>query len=655
MLGDIYSSKTPVSGYQPSQEVQDFTSNVKRDFSEGVNILSREWTELNDLSVIDRMNRDQRTFNAFVDESCEDPSEAWKWRGTRSKARNKAIAMHAQLTAGYIIPMFMAQNEDDEEDRDFSDAMKDVCEWMIDNSNYKSSFLMTAMGMLVNPVTYLGAEYATVFQKIKEKTSEGYSTQEIIDEVLSGFQAPVYSADQILITNAYEQNIQRQRVIIKRRYIEYSEAKAKYGEHENWEYVNAGTKSVYDSDEGLFYDVKDDDHPNLVEECTYLNRREDTEVCFIGGIYMGENDVNNNPIRHRDNRNAPKYNVVPFGYQRINEHFFYYKSLMNSQYWDNQLLDAQYEVGMNRLFLDTNMPIAITGAEKFDTEIVFPSSVVAFANKDAKVSPLLPAANLGNLFNGMNAVERSIDESSVSDVSAGQMPDANQKATGIAIAERNAKTLLQGVGKTLAESIVQYGGLMADVAIQHITIPQVIEIAGKGGKLKYPTLILNNKAVNGKNVSKVLRFDESLLGKKMTDEQKRNREIELAIEGGYPETKKVIYLINPELFSRYKYLTKVEPERMFPQNQEFMQAMMSQIYAQFQQNPYVSLEALTRKTLYQFFRGDTEELMAKQEVGMDNMAQLLGGGGEKSPQGSMAGNQAVQKGLSKGLPVATGA
>lgn len=644
MLGELNKNST-VSSYQPPKEVALFTAHVKKDFSQGIDIINKPWVELGDLSVIERMNRDQRTFNAFVDENVEDPSQAWKWRGTRSKARNKAIAMHAQITAGYIIPMFMAQNDADEEDRDMSDIMRDVCEWMVNNSNYKSSFLMTAMGMLVNPVTYLGAEYAQVFQKIKEKTDKGYTTTEILDEVLSGFQAPVYSADQILITNAYEQNIQRQRGIIKRKYIEYSEAEAKYGDHENWAYVQRGIKSVYSEDDGLFYEVKDDEHPNLVEEATPLYRREDTEVCFINGIYLGDDNVEANPIRHRDNRNAPKYNVVPFGYQRINEHFFYYKSLMNAQYWDNRLLDAQYEIGMNRLFLDTDMPIAISGKDNIDGDIVFPSSVVAFADKDVKVTPLLPAANIGNLFAGMQMAEKSLDESSVSDVTGGQLPNADTKATALNIAEKNARTLLQGVGKTLAESMVQYGGLMADIGIQHLTVPQISEIAGKEGKLKYPTLILDNKVSQGRNVSKILRFDESLLGHGIGEKEKRSKEIALAVEAGYPEAKKLIYRINPELFSRMKYLVRIEPELMFPKNQEFMQALMLQIQTQFEMNPFIDLEALTRKTLYQFFHGETDDLMKKMDLAnpvQDVAATEVPSNGK----GTQLGNMTLQKGLS---------
>lgn len=651
MIGEIYQKQTPVSNYQPSKEIADFTSVVKKAFGDGVQILERPWMELNDMSVLDRKDRDQRTFNAFVDESVEDPSEAWKWRGTRSKARNKAIAMHAQLTAGYIIPMFMAQNDDDEEDRAFSGFMRDMAEWTVNNSEYKSSFLMATMGMLVNPVTYMGAEYAEIFQTIKEKTDKGYEKKEILDDVLSGFKAPLYSAEQILISNAFEQNIQRQATLIKRRYIEYGEAQARYGEHENWQFVQAGMRSVYSEVDGVFYDIKDDDHPNLVEEAIYMKRRDDTEVAFIGGIYMGEDNIDGNPIKHRDNKNAPKYNVVPFGYQRVNEHFFFYKSLMNAQYWDNSLLDAQYEMGMNRIFLDTNMPLAITGSDKVDSDIIFPSSITAFADKDTKVNAVLPQANISNIFAGMGKVEQSMDESSVSDVSGGQLPAGEQKATTVAIAERNAQVMLQGVGKTLAESIVQYGDLMKDCIINHMTIPQVMDIGGGKSKLKYRTFILNKKVVGNKEVSKTLKFDESLLGARMGEEKRKQEEMKMLESVDYPNNKNHLYRINPELFARYKYLSYVVPERMFAKNQEFMQAMLSQIYGQLRMDPLINAENLVRKVVYAYrdILGDTDDMVKEAPQIPPGMLGPDTGQIQGQPTPANVGKQLIAKTAGKGL------
>lgn len=655
MIGEIY-KKTQLSAYQPSKEVCEMTADDKKVFAIGYEILNKPWTELNDMSVIDRMNKDQRVFNAFVDTTVENEADAWKWKGTRSMARNKAMVMHAQLTSSYLIPEITAQNEDDQEDVDMAEVMHDIIEWMTvpGNSNYQPAFLMASMGMLVNPVTYMTAEYSEIYQTIRQKNDDGsVSKKEILDEVLSGFQAKVYSADQVMLTNPYEQNIQKQRKIIKRRYIDYAEAEAQWGEHDNWQFVQPGVKSIYNEEDGLFYDVKDDeDVGNLVEESTALGRRDDTEVCYINGVYFGETDVESNPIKHRDNNDAPKYNITPFGYHRINEHFFFYKSMMNSLGWDNDLIDAMYETTMNKEFLDLLAPIIVTGEENVESDIVFPGSVTAFANKDTKASPLLPPHNNASGYNAIAMIEKSMSEGSTSDVQGGALPDPNQKAYSVAQASQNAKTMISGVGKTLGESVAQFGMLMVDIAVTHLTVAQVEELAGDQTKLKYKSFILNDKTVSGKKSNKRIKFDEGLMGYEMDDKQKEDMAIGLAEDIGYPNNKEHLYLVNPPLFARMKYLTRIDPERMFPRNQEYQQAMMNSLYTLLRQDPLIEPEVLVRKLSYAYFRGEGEELMAKGGGVMSqimNAQQVPAQGANGQTPSSPAGNLANVKNLSTGL------
>lgn len=609
-----------ISSYQPGAAVMEATDRVRRDAQKGDEILNRSWVELNNRSVIEDDQRGRRVFNAFVDEDIEDPSEAWKWIGTRSKARNKAIATHALLTQGYVLPDFMAQNDDDEEDLGFSEMMDDSVEWLAMNSNYKESFLSVSMAMLYAPVAYLGAEWNEVTQTVKEKALQGYSRREIRDEVLSGFNAPIYSAQQILITNAFEQNTQRQKMVMKRRYIEYSEAEAKYGHHQNFQYVLPGQRSVYSAEDGCFYDIKDDDHPSLVIEEIPMYRKDDWEAPFVGGIYMGDDDTETNPMRHRDNRGAPKYDIVPFGYQRVNEHFYFYKSLMNSMYWDNELIDAQYQVAMNRAFLDTNMPLAVSGQDEVDGEIIFPSSITAFADKETKVTPILPAANLGGMFSSMNAVEQSMDEASVSGIAMGQLPGMRMSATTAAIAEQNAKKQILSMGRNLAFSVVQYGELMADIVVNHLTTAQVDEIVGEEARLNYRTIIMKNKVIDGKSVDKKYMFDETLLGADMTAEEVKAEGMKMLEDIGYPNHDTHIIRINPQLASMMRYLCRVEPENMVPKNEEYLQGIMSQLYGQLRNDPLINGEELLREVLYPYFRGKSNKLIAKPQAQPSPMA-----------------------------------
>lgn len=644
MIGYIDKSN-PISFYQPSKEVADFTKEVQKDFQNGVEILNKQYVELNDRSVIEDENRGQMMFNAFVDTSVEDPNEAWKWRGTRSMARNKGIAMHANLTANFLLPLFTAQNENDETDRDFSEVMRDIIEWMAEptNSNYQSSFLQIVFGMITNPVTYLGAEYLEVYQTIKDKTETGeFTTKEVLDEVLSGFQAPIYSSTQVLISNAYERNIQRQRCLWERRFVEKSELEGKYGQHDNWAFVKEGQKSIFNPEDGLFYDVRDDDHPTLVVEETYKNRRGDTEVCFVGGVYLGDDDLEKgNMIQHRDNLGNPKYNKVPFGYHRIGEHFFYYKSMMNAVGWDNMLYDAMSEVVMNRAFLEVDMPVAISGADQFDSEVVFPKSVVTLEDKDAKISPLLPQSNMIAGFNALRETEKSISEGTVNPTMAGQLPDNDQKAFSVAQAQNSARKLISGVGRSLAESIVQYGDLMKDIAINHITIPQVEELVGGAMKLKYRSFFLPNKNSGGKKVGRTYKFDESLIGAEMTDSEQKYENLKMLEKIGYPENKESLRRINPELWAKFKYLTHTDVEEMFTKNNEYWQPILAELKTQLALDPYVDQEWLTRKLLYAFFQSEGEDGIKKNPSAAQNM-------GAQIPN-----NQFAQQFKNKALSTAT--
>lgn len=630
MIGYI-TKNSLISNYQPSKEVANLTTQVKKDYAEGQRILDNSWVELNDRTIIDDQDRGLKMFNAYVDTSYEDPNEAWKWRGTRSMARNKGIVMHSQLTAQFLLPMFIAQNEDDEVDRDFSEFMQDIIEWMAQptNSNYQSSFLQVALGMMYNPVTYLGAEFLEVYQTIKEESAKGYTKKEVLDRVLSGFKARIWSANQVLITNAYERNIQKQRAIIQRRWTEYEELEAIYGEHENWKYVQRGIKSVYSDEDGLFYDIKDEDHPNLVAEEIWKHRRSDCEVPFINGIYMGDSDVEANPIKHRDNFNNPKYNVVPFGFMRIGEHFFYYKSMMNALGWDNMAYDAMSEIIFNRAVLENEMPLAISGTDKVDSSIIFPNSVVAFEDKDTKATPLLPPSNIAQGFNVLRETEKSMSEGSVNETMAGQLPDASQKAYNVAQAQANAKKNLSGVMHSLAESMLLFGDLMKDIAITHITVPEVEELTGGRMKMKYKSFLLENKKGANKIGDKIIKFDETLIGKKMTEDEKMEENFKMLEESGYPDESKTLARVNPVLFAKYSYLTKIDIGEMFNKSDEYMQPLLLTLKAQLAMDPFVDQEALTRKLLYTYFHSEAEELMKEQNQQIPGVPNLPTGNAQQ--------------------------
>jgi len=195
---DFINYSTP-SLYQPDEKVSELTQYAKQVYDQGHRVLNQSYPELNDRSIIEDERIGKKIWNAYVDESTPDPFEAWKWQGTRSEARKRGVAMHAQLTAGFLFAGISAQDEDDKEDRAAGDFMRGLVEWMAENSDYTSSFIQVTMGMLMNPISYLGAEYAEVMQKVREKVNNGWKVSEVLDEEFSGFRAPVYGSTDIMV------------------------------------------------------------------------------------------------------------------------------------------------------------------------------------------------------------------------------------------------------------------------------------------------------------------------------------------------------------------------------------------------------------------------------------------------------------------------
>lgn len=628
MIGTVDTTKDKQSSVTYSPDVLEFVKGVKQDYAVGDTILNKSWVEFNNRSVIDDMNNGRMMFNAFVDEGVENRDDDWRWRGTRSIARNKAIGMHANLTAAYLLPSFRAQNSEQEDDKSFSDFMTDLVEWMAEdqNSDYKENFLALVFAMETDPIVYLGAEYLEVMQTIRVKQEDGtYTKKEVLDEVLSGFKAPIYTASQVLLSNAFDRNLQRHKFNGRRRWIEYDEAWARYGDHENWDAVKMGCTVVYNAEDGLFYEVKDDDHPNMVEEFTSSYRRDDTEVCFIGGVYMGNASVDDNPMRHRDNFGAPRYNIQQFGFYPIGSHFIFYKSMMAALKWDNALYDAMTEIGMNRAMLEADFPVAISGIDKVDGEIIYPNAVVALGNNDAKVQKLLPDSNLPVLFQAMEMTKDSMSDATLNETSMGQLPPAEQKAYTVAQAQANAKKIIGGVAKGLALSVSKYGLLMGDIAVNNLSAPQADEISG----MSYRKFTLSDKNVNGRRVSKQLVLDPELVGTDMTEEMSDEYSLKALEKVGYPDNDKHIYAVNPQQFAKMRYLAVADYREAFPQEDGALFLDLQNLWAILNNDPMIEREALLRELMYAKFRGKGDRFIAKQP--MMGMQGLQAQGPEAKP------------------------
>ena len=202
------------------------------------------------------------------------------------------------------------------------------------------------------------------------------------------------------------------------------EAEQKHGENKNFKFVKPGVKVFYSEDTNRFFEMFDDRNPNLVEELIYKNRKDDLEIPFVNGIYLGNDNVKNNPIKHRrlartksgETISVPVYNIVKYGYSPIDEgRFYFYKSLVNEMGNDQRLRDKVWQMFVDGTFLAVIPPIFASGSQRITSDVIYPGAITTFEEDDVKITPIQIGSNLTAALNVIQKTEEG--EQIVSNIS----------------------------------------------------------------------------------------------------------------------------------------------------------------------------------------------------------------------------------------------
>ena len=632
--------KETVSGYKPPKEVVDLTLMITPDYQMGVDIQNRPFEEFNDLSFIERLNSDQKAFNGHVPQGSSDPDEEWRFDGTRLITRNKIISIAAHLVASMMYPGIFAQNDKDEEDKEMAEIMRYVIEWCIKNSDYEMAFFYGVIAALFRPVAYIEVGFIEVMQTIRQRMNDGTITKkEVIDEVLSGLKYFNVPPQEILITNAYQFEIQKQKAIFRDRFISYDEAQALFGTHPDFQYVKAGVNLIFNSLDNTFYEKEEPEWKGLCKYTIYYNRRKDLEVPYINGVYLGKSNVEANRIKHRDNKDRPKYRYVKFGAEPIDErHFYFYKSIAFKLLNDQNIADRMWKMVMDGTFLEVMTPMAVIGDKAIGADIMFPGSVTNFP-KDTTITEIGKGRNLAAGWGALGQIEKSMSESSQDDQRAGISEGEGKTAYEVAKIEQNARINLGIIGKMLVKLVKDLGDLTIDKIVSNYTVGEIEELLGGNLKMKYRTFLLPDEKEGGRKVTRKITFDGSLIGKKMTEEEKlKDSYSMLKAEGNKLESETILYRVNPVKFSRLKYLITIEPESWMPKNDRFDALMKLEAYDRLIKNPLVDQEAVTRDFLLEpLTKGEADKYMRKDlPEGMD-ISQLFGNNPQPNKESVMSG------------------
>ena len=627
---DVYlekaNQKIP-SVYKPKKDVREALLSVKKCYESAYLLQHKSFRYFNDMSVLERQSTDQKIFNLYEEPEPKDPDLKWRERSRRPLSRNRTISIAAHLISSMMYPNVFAQNDQDEEDVDAGNLMRTMILYNIDNSDYEMSMLFGVIAACVNPCMYLSVDFVEAMQEIREESENGdISIKEVIDTTISGMQIEPIAVEEMFIANIWQYDHQKQPYRIRRQFISYDEAEAKYGDHDDWSQIKPGVQTIWDSNSNQFYRVDETEKDGLVEEVNYQHRRKDLEIPFVNGIYVGKDNVKANRMMHRDADDRPKYPESKTGYEPFDEKkFYYYKSLVAKLWPDQKRLDKMHRLAADGTYLEAFPPVAAIGVNrKIDRSVIFPAAVTQFP-RDSSITPLKTTGGLSALYNNMIDAERSMNESSQDSIRGGVTQPGGKTAYEISRVEYNAIIKEFAIfGRMIGSLVESVGEMMVDNIIRYQTVLEPDELFTDNLRLKSRQFLLPNETEEGQNITKKIQFTDELMGEVANQDEKLQLSFGMMEEEEKKGGKIRIMKADPSFVAKLKYRIDIEPDAMTPRSQAFQEDRKLSFRDRMLTSPVADIEAVERDFLFDVAApGQADKYMKKAEQ-LGIMPQLPG-------------------------------
>lgn len=624
-----------VSSYNPSENVKKRLADIRGEFIVADSIRHKSYQEFNGKSLVEHQNDCQKAFNTFVPPKSDNTDESWKAQTRKPIIRNKIISIAAHITTSILYPDIIAQNDNDKEDSDIAMVMKDLMEYSWEQSEYARTFVMAVIAGLVNPAIIIYDDFSEVKRKIKEIKKDGsWKEKETIDEIFSGFQNILVTTDELYIGNAYTYEIQKQPFLLWRRVIDYSNAKIKYGNNENFnKYVKPGVRVFFNDATDTFYEQYDDDlEGRLVEEIIYYNRYADLELRIVNGVLLDNPD---RPMQRMDKM----YPFAKSGYEPFDEgRFFYMKSAVDKMLPDEKIVNTLYDLIIDGTCLRIMPPIMNFGSQMITSNVMIPGSSTTFEDPNQRIEPIGVSGDLNAGMNTLQVVEKSMSESSQDDTQTGQQSKPGTTAFEIARIDSNAKTILGLFGKMIIQLVEDFGTLRKNSILQNMTIGTAVEVLGDVNTLKFSSVLVSDREVEGKKMPRRIDFSTEL---PETEEDEIKEGFKILAE---EETKGMrIVQVNPILFRKFKFKVKVNPDFITSSSEAVKKALKLEAYDRAIANPLIAqnpekMAMVTKDFLFSNYAPGEEDKY------VDVAAPQQAPGEEPKPAGKDVINQVLNKG-----------
>lgn len=649
------------SSYNPPEEVKKLFARVQSDYQTAWSLQNRPFDEFDGYSLLERSRLDQQTFGAYVGAEYVPQQKRWRWKGRKNTARNNIIGILAHMIAGMLFPMCEAYNDADEEDKMTAKVMQILIEDHLKRAGYEVKFLFMMTSALVNPAVFVQVEYVEVLQRIKTKVGKEFKVEEAVDELLSGLNLNVRPIDEVLLSDFYTFDLQRQPFICEVRRISYDQARSenagKYfiNGKDQFDFVRAGQTHIVMSLQSnqTLYDIDwTEADQNFVQELVIKYRPEDLEVKFIAGVFMGEaKDIyNSNRFTHRRMSlikdkwvSIPVYNIAKSGFEPLDPsgRFAYYKSAAFKEFWDDAALNRAYQLAQDGMSLDVIKPVFVSGVAKFDSTAMVPGATIGMP-AGAQVTPYQLGPNINAALQIMNTNKDDLSLSTQDQQQSGN-PQRGVTATAAIKAEQNAKIILSVFGVMVADLVKQIGSFSMDIVVMHSTIGELDVTIPNSLNMKFQKFISKGKE-NGKDITNKIDFTTN--NSDITPVKANDLEWKMFYDAGGMDTTQRNYQVNAYKFARTRFSVYMDADQIISRSMgtdQLRKERAFNILMDPRVMPYINPEAVVDKfVLEEYSDGDPDEFKATDAQKNAMLQATMGNQQQGAAVGAPQTNQPMQ-------------
>jgi len=622
--------------WQPSGEEANHLRLILRKFDSARESRSRPYRILNDRTLEEYWNDSEERWLSLIPKKRKKP---WQSAVVKPVTRNKCIGIIAHLLDQFIEPDITAELEGQVVES-AANAIKDL----IDHSQEKDRYVLKMLLLLTETVSkgtaFIEESYVQELRKVKDVESWDpltnemkFEEKEILD--YEGFRSAIIDPREIYLGNLFEFDINRQPYIFRRQVLDYHDAKQRYGEMRNWDFVSPGIRTHDEEEDGNYFEpqVTDDLGQQDVEVLHYWSKADDEVAIIVNGILLTKVGT---PIPYTHKR----YPITKSIFEVMSSRFAYGKSMPDRLQGEQDVIDTMYRMVIDKSFLSIFPPLLAKGFEKITTDIIVPGKVTPVDSESEISVPVGVANGVGNELNLIQFIEQSMDSSSLDPQHLGSPATGERSATQVLEAKRGAQTLLGLFGFMIAFAIEDMVGLRIQNILQFWS--------------KEERLIL--KDGQRESIQNIFQLE----GQELRDGTRGTKEISFLPENIQPSSLEIFreekrlrrrgknmnkVFLDPKKIRQYDWIVRVKANPSNRMSPELRKVLGLEFYNQFAQEPLINRDKLVADTVKLWDKDPAEFVKTKEQIQQEQQqAQQAALAEQQAKQGGAPNQSSQQKG-----------